>query len=132
MEYVFVYGTLMRGLCNHQWLADGTFVREAQSAAPWLFVDFEAGYPALMRAGTIAGVAPRTLRGELWRCDVATLCRLDILEGAPEEYLRIRLLLDQGQRAWTYLVEPHQLPQHGVPRPLQMESYRDVLRQGTR
>lgn len=132
MEQVFVYGTLMRGLCNHQWLADGSFVREAYSAAPWLFVDFEAGYPAMMRPHALAGLAPHILRGELWRCDVATLCRLDILEGAPEEYLRVRLLLDGGEQAWAYIVEPYQLPQHGVPRPLEMDSYHDALRSSTR
>jgi gamma-glutamylcyclotransferase (GGCT)/AIG2-like uncharacterized protein YtfP len=73
-SYLFVYGTLMRGECRQQFLADQQFLGAAATVAGYRLYNV-GQYPALVVAD--AGVS---IIGELWRVDDAKLLGLDIVE----------------------------------------------------
>lgn len=99
---VFVYGTLLAGEANHSLLANALLVGAARTRATYSLYDF-GPYPALVRSGASEVV------GELYQVEAATLAVLDELEEHPEVYERRRIALAGGQRAWTYVMEPHQV-----------------------
>ena len=94
---VLVYGTLLRGQPNHRVLAGARFVREARTAPT--FELYDLGYFPGLVAGGATGIA-----GELYDVDLATLERLDQLEGHPSFYRRRSISLDDGTLAQAYLL----------------------------
>jgi gamma-glutamylaminecyclotransferase len=94
---VFVYGTLLRGECNHRLLARARFVGEAVTEARFELVDLGA-YPAMCAGGTMA------VRGECYCVDARTLARLDRLEGHPDYYERVEIRLATGREVETYVM----------------------------
>lgn len=99
---VFVYGTLLAGEANHGLLASSLLISAARTRATYSLYDF-GPYPALVPSGTSEVV------GELYQVEAVTLAALDRLEEHPEVYQRRRIALASGQRAWTYVMEPHQV-----------------------
>jgi gamma-glutamylcyclotransferase (GGCT)/AIG2-like uncharacterized protein YtfP len=75
---VFVYGTLKRGLSNHNWMRGQTFLDEARTQTNYRMFDL-GGYPGMVEAE--GGVS---VEGEVWEVDAAGLSRLDVLEGVAE------------------------------------------------
>lgn len=114
---VFVYGTLMRGFGNHGLLAGATYLGPAGTAAAWRLLDLGA-FPALVSAPD-GFAAP--VRGELYRVDGATLAALDRLEGHPDFYRRVPILVYPSLRS----VEPLGTVQGYVLTPAAAERYRD-------
>ena len=93
-DLLFVYGTLKRGLANHQHLAGAP----AEGEAVLQGIDlFDLGPFPMAVAGT-----GRT-HGELYRVDATRLAALDRFEGVPRLYERVRWRLDDGRQAWIYL-----------------------------
>lgn len=80
---VFVYGSLKRGFHNHHLLTSSTLVGEAASVDN--FHMWGWSFPYIAPAITGLPVA-----GELYHVDLATLARLDRLEGHPHHYRRER------------------------------------------
>lgn len=99
---VFVYGTLLAGEANHALLASSRLISAASTRPTYSLYDF-GPYPALVRGGT------SEVLGELYQVEVATLAALDELEEHPEVYQRRCIVLAGGPRAWTYVMEPHQV-----------------------
>lgn len=97
---LFVYGTLRRGLQNHEeYLRNARFMGKATTRDRYALVVGELPYVVKDRA--VARIV-----GELYAVDAATLERVDGLEGHPDEYRREEILVmtAQGQelRAWIY------------------------------
>jgi gamma-glutamylaminecyclotransferase len=99
MHTVFVYGSLKRGFHNHSvMVASGGQLIAKDSIPAGMFKMLDLGaFPALVEADG----GPIT--GEVYR--VATLERLDMLEGYPRFYNRRIVTTDSGQRAWIYFLE---------------------------
>jgi gamma-glutamylcyclotransferase (GGCT)/AIG2-like uncharacterized protein YtfP len=97
-EVLFVYGSLMRGLANHDVLASADFIGQAVTRAQYSLLDL-GPYPGAVGAGTQA------LRGEIYAVTRIELARLDAFEGVPSFYRRVRTQLEQPEgSAWIYLL----------------------------
>ncbi|HET9983324.1 MAG TPA: gamma-glutamylcyclotransferase family protein [Longimicrobiales bacterium] len=95
---LFVYGTLRSGEPAAELLAGAEPLGPARVEGT--LYDIDGRYPALMLAGR--GV----VEGEVWRCPVELLWRLDEYEGVEEGLFR-RVGVRVGERAcWTYVVGP--------------------------
>ena len=119
-NYVFVYGTLLRGEVNHGLLADAGFVGTHRTE-PCFTLYALGGYPGLVGGGRTA------ISGEVYRVNQAGLCMLDRLEDYPRLYLR-RLIQTRFGRAWVYLYR-------GVVKDravIESGDWRDLSRDGTR
>ncbi len=97
--YLFVYGSLKRGLPAHHLLAGQRFVATART--PPLYRLYDSGpYPCLV-ADPERGVA---IHGEIWEVDEAALSRLDRYEGVPDLFVRQAIrLADFTSPVWVYL-----------------------------
>lgn len=88
-HWIFVYGTLKRGLCRAHFLAGQHFWGEARTLPQYRMFDCGT-YPGLKLAST-GGLS---IVGELWEVDEECLARLDQEEGLPEGlYARQRIEL---------------------------------------
>jgi gamma-glutamylaminecyclotransferase len=97
--YVFVYGTLMKGLSNHALLENSEMVAKGEINGRV----FDAGsFPALVPPDhSEENWASQTVRGEVYSVDQKTLDRLDILEGHPNLYVRKHIAVKTGKPyAW--------------------------------
>ena len=75
MAYLFVYGTLKRGLCRHHFLKGQHFVAPAKTRPHYRL--FNVGeYPGMVRAAD--GLS---IEGELWSVDDESLKQIDREEG---------------------------------------------------
>lgn len=82
MTLVFVYGTLKRGYGNHRILKNSFFHGVYQTEPNFSLYDGVFPY-AFDKGG-------EEIRGELYDVDDETLHRLDMLEGVPYHYNRIK------------------------------------------
>jgi gamma-glutamylaminecyclotransferase len=94
---VFVYGTLLRGESNHQFLSGARYVAEASTPPSFELFDL-GGFPAMVEGGTTA------IRGEVWACSNGVIDRLDELEDHPDYFRRARIQLDDGSPIDSYLL----------------------------
>lgn len=95
MSYLFVYGTLMKGMRNAAYLEKVKFVGEAVTKP-----EFE-----LMFNGSIPAARPghESIKGELFEVDEATLKVLDVVEEVDANlYDRTEVEID-GKKAIMYL-----------------------------
>lgn len=86
MYRVFIYGTVLSGLGNHQFVQDQTFVDYAltDKSIHNMYVFARGRIPAVIENGHC-----RVL-GEIYDVDEATLNDLDILEGEGSFYFRVK------------------------------------------
>jgi gamma-glutamylaminecyclotransferase len=101
--HLFVYGTLKRGQKRHRFLAGQKFVGTARTLP--LYGLFNLGdYPGLVERSD-----GRSIEGELWEVDAASLPLLDQVEGCHEGLYRranIQLLPPHDQLAvFSYFYE---------------------------
>ena len=98
MEKVFVYGTLRKGFSNHHYLKNSKFLGKARTKERYTMV--AASIPFVNKTPSTQIV------GEVYEVDVATLKKLDVLEGHPNWYIRekVPVILEDGQEieAWIY------------------------------
>lgn len=99
---VFVYGSLLSGLQNHDYLGDAELLGTA-TLAPGVYAMLDLGsFPGLVDDPD----GPR-IQGEVYRVDALTLRRLDRLEGHPAFYRRRLVGVEAGpvRAAWVYVLE---------------------------
>ncbi len=94
---LFVYGTLLTGERNHDYLRGCQLLGPALTAAAYQLVSL-GPYPALLVGGG------ERVAGEVYEICRNTLNRLDELEGHPDLYLRSEVLLADGSTAVAYLL----------------------------
>jgi gamma-glutamylcyclotransferase (GGCT)/AIG2-like uncharacterized protein YtfP len=96
-QLVFVYGSLKRGMANHQRLAGAHFAGAAQLGGLHLY---DLGpFPMAVATDDPAAV----LQGEIYGVDAAQLAELDRFEGVPRLYARQRHQLSDGRCVWVYV-----------------------------
>lgn len=100
---VFVYGSLKRGMANHEQLQGAPWAGEASISALALY---DLG-PFPMAVADAQASAP--LQGELYRVSGQLLQTLDRFEGAPRLYERQWRRLSDGRSAWVYVGRPQQV-----------------------
>jgi gamma-glutamylaminecyclotransferase len=106
-ERIFVYGTLMRGECNHHWLKGARLLGPALTAPRFQLWSL-GSYPVLCLQGL------HRIHGEVYQVSPARLRDLDTLEEYPHYYLRRRIRTAYGL-AWVYY--QRQPPRDGTPLP---------------
>ena len=98
MIKLFVYGTLQRGQYRHNLIDGQKFLGDARTAPHYrLYVTRD--YPAMVEDFARG----QRIEGELFLIDASLIDRLDYIEGHPRLFRRDTVLLDNGQRVWTYL-----------------------------
>lgn len=102
-EYLFVYGTLRRGMKNEfarRLAANSEFLGEARIAARL----YDIGP---YRAAVLSSEAGDWVRGEVFQLNDPDemFAILDQYEGSDFERLKVQVLLDSGagEQAWVYL-----------------------------
>ena len=96
--HLFTYGTLRaRGDAAH--LLEGC-EPVGPARVDGILYDIQGRYPALM----LYGDAP--VEGELWRCPVEALARLDDHEGVRSGLFRRVGIAVEGTAAWVYVAGP--------------------------
>ena len=112
---LFVYGSLLSGLVNHEWLkgevlVDGDAWTDEGYAMLYGGDGQEGCYPYVLSERTARGSdVLGSVRGELYNVSKSTLARIDALECHPVEYER-RVVPVAGRRAWLYeFVDPDEL-----------------------
>lgn len=100
---IFVYGTLKRGHCRHQFLANERYLGEFRTAPRYRM--FNVGtYPGLIEDVENG----RSIVGELYDVSPESLERLDVVEAVDEgEYVRQPIILETSDsepvEAYFYL-----------------------------
>ncbi len=110
-QLLFFYGTLKRGQSANHLLADSQFVRTAVTEPIYRLLDLGT-HPGLVPAAN-DGLA---IHGELWLVDVKHFPALDAYEGAPTEYGRREIHVqdcDQPVVSYFFLGDGSALPSCG-------------------
>lgn len=98
-HYLFVYGTLKRGHCNHYLLEGCEFLGNAETKEKYAL--YEAGIPYLVKGKKVSHV-----KGEVYKVPEYVLKQIDRLEGHPFFYKRekAKVVLKDGKEidAWIY------------------------------
>lgn len=106
-QLVFVYGSLKRGMGNHQQLAGARFVGTGQLGGLQLF---DLGpFPMAVVTAEAEAEDEALLQGELYAVDAAQLAALDRFEGVPRLYERQRHQLSDGREVWVYVGRSQQV-----------------------
>ncbi len=109
-NYVFVYGTLMQGQGNHQWLGkndtDHLCLGSSETIYPYRMVANISGIPAVLMANPVD-----IIKGELYAVTDRVMRHLDILESNTNVYQRVqvkvkRILGKSPVLAWLYFGIP--------------------------
>ena len=103
LKLVFVYGSLKRGMANHQQIAGSPFAGTAVLQGLALF---DLGpFPMAI----VSGNPDHLLHGELYGIDDRQLEALDRFEGTPRLYARLQWSTTGGQQVWVYVGRPQQV-----------------------
>jgi gamma-glutamylcyclotransferase (GGCT)/AIG2-like uncharacterized protein YtfP len=96
MAYLFVYGTLMKGMRNHSYLEKATFIGEA-STKPVFELMYNGSIPAA-RDGS------ESIKGELYEVTNELEASLDVIEEVSTKLYEKRAIeLEDGRPATMYL-----------------------------
>lgn len=95
MSYLFVYGTLMKGMRNHKYLEKAKLLGRFQTKP-----EFELMYNGSIPA---AKAGSEALWGELYEADDATLASLDVLEEVNDKLYEKKETEIDGKKATIYL-----------------------------
>lgn len=112
--HIFVYGSLRSDGPDASLLGQATLVGNAD--VPGTLYATEQGYPALVLGGS------GRVSGEIWRCPVPLLWRLDEFEGVGVGLFRRVALSIDGIPCWTYVGGPRLSRQLTPERRLQRTS----------
>lgn len=93
-NYLFVYGSLRKGLVNSYKLDDSIFIGECKTHNEYIMIGLKSkSYPYIFQTSSDLIIKPNQITGELYKIDKKKLDELDILEGHPKEYKRQKIKL---------------------------------------
>ncbi|MBZ0273671.1 gamma-glutamylcyclotransferase [bacterium] len=104
---LFVYGTLKRGQRNHHLMREARFLGEAVTAPQYTLLDL-GSFPGMIPSGNTA------VHGELYEVGPELMARLDRHEGVPRFYVRVPILLCEGNSAESYILVHRERIKDGV------------------
>lgn len=107
---VFVYGTLKQGHGNHPALEGSEFLGRCTIEVPGLVLVDLGAYPGVVRT-TSSDVVP--IFGEVYLVNEDTLHVLDLIEGHPSFYERIKYDTP-WKKAWVYTLPEDYLEHNDV------------------
>jgi len=96
---VFVYGSLKKDHTNHRCIEGAEYLGRCYIVGDYEMIDMQY-YPGVLKGG---GNKCNRIYGEVYRVDKDTLDALDILEGHPSYYERIKVDTP-WKKAWVYLL----------------------------
>jgi len=96
MSVVAVYGSLLKGLHNHSFLEESTFIKNDT-------VEGFDMYALSSFPGIIEGYGK--VKVELWEVNESTLNSLDGLEGHPRHYKRTNVITESGEEVMIYVYQ---------------------------
>lgn len=116
--YVFVYGSLRRGLQNHHKLESALYKGEWYTKNYYYMTGMKSGaYPYVTSVQLHEDQSPTKVYGELYMIDEDLLKILDELEGHPTQYMRqtIDIVNNRNEcvNAYMYILENKEL-QEGI------------------
>lgn len=103
---MFVYGTLKRKHPNHGALDGATFLGRAYLEGPYHMVNL-GWFPGVVQAGGDTG----KVYGEVYEIDTDILYTLDMIEGHPNFYRRVKVETP-WKKAWIYTLPEAYLDKH--------------------
>lgn len=125
---VFVYGTLKQGHGNHPALSEAEFLGRCVLTGNVTLVDL-GWYPGLVRDAA----EESSVFGEVYRVDESTLDTLDLIEGHPNFYTRLKMPTEEFKNVWVYTLPDDYLEGNDVvdngcwrPEPEEMEFYERI------
>lgn len=95
--YVFVYGSLKKGFCNHQLIERSEFICKTHTKECYEMLDLH-DFPGVTKEKRIS-----TIHGELYNVENTVLKQLDEFEG--NWYLRETVELESGPSAQMYFLK---------------------------
>lgn len=114
---LFVYGTLKKGLSNHNYfLKDSKYITDLITPPKFTMLNF-GGYPGVIPGGTTR------IAGQLFEVDTVTLKKLDRFEGHPSLFQRTPVQLglshndsiNSEEPVWMYLFNNKLNPVERIP-----------------
>lgn len=94
-KLVFVYGSLRKGYGLSPVLSSSEFVADVQTKPKYTMYSVGA-FPCITQSGDTSIV------GEIYRVDLATLRRLDMIEGVPQLYKKALIEVDGYDEVLAY------------------------------
>lgn len=111
MQKVFVYGSLLRGLCNSHLLRTSRLLQPGARTQDSAFVLIDSGeaegYPFAIKSQELPGAPATSLLGEVYEVTDSVLASLDKLEEHPNVYQREEIQYIGGSTcstAWMYIL----------------------------
>ena len=98
---LFVYGTLLSSEPSHGFLDGARALGDAKTTPEYHLFDL-GPYPALVAGGSTAVV------GELYDVSARVLAAIDVHEEVPILFKRMRIALEDGTQAETYMLDADQ------------------------
>ena len=106
---VFVYGTLKAGNGNHAALRDSTFLGRCYLDGQHKLISM-GYYPGVVR---LSNGETNRVYGEVYSVTPEVLAVLDMIEGHPDFYTRIKIRTP-WENAWIYTLDESFLQEHTV------------------
>lgn len=112
--YVFVYGSLRKGLQNHSKLVDATYKGVYQTVDPYTMIGLKSkAYPYVIAKPVHESVDAVPITGEVYEVSDTLLAELDRLEGHPTQYKRtlVKVRSDASKTllAYMYILENEEM-----------------------
>ncbi len=104
---IFVYGSLMRGFPNHNIMYDAKFIKTGITKRDFTLYNL-GGFPGMIDKGNNSVV------GEVYEVDQTTLRMLDVLESHPDFYKRTPVILKDGTKVQTYILNDSYIQDHSI------------------
>ena len=107
---VFVYGTLKQGHGNNYALANSELLGECVIKGKYRMLDL-GWYPGVVRVPAQQEIVE--IHGEVYRIDESVLHTLDLIEGHPSFYERVKIVTD-WKNTWMYFLPEQYLEEADV------------------
>lgn len=109
MPYVFVYGSLRKGLQNHGKLMNANYVGTFKTSDTYYMIGLKSkAYPYVTCSKLHESLQASHITGELYKVDDDLLKELDALEGHPHNYKRTEHIIND-YKAFIYLLENEEM-----------------------
>ncbi len=109
---VFVYGTLMTGGRNEVLLKNSSLLskKSVTQENRFLMIQFNSLFTAGKQTPAVVSNGEGYIQGEVYEVDDHGLEKLDKLEGNGVHYQREEVSLQDGRKAWMYVLLSNEIP----------------------